>query len=95
MPGKNPEEYLPHLQHGKSLKNMYAFCKKRYLLKNCMLVAKSITCSKTVCLLQKALLAQKQYACCKKHYLFKNCMLVAKSITCSKTVCLLQKALLA
>ena len=38
------------------LKN-YALPKKRYLLKNCMLYAKSVTCSKTVCLLQKALLS--------------------------------------
>ena len=50
---------------------------------------------KTVCLLHKALLAQKLYACCKKRYLLKNCMLVAKSITVSKTIWFMQKALLA
>ena len=79
-----------------------------HLLKNRMLVAKSITwpkticfmkkritCSKTVCLLQKGLLAQKLYALWKKHYLLKNCMLVAKSVTCSKTLCFMKKALLA
>ena len=60
-----------------------------------MLYAKSITCSKTVCFMQKALIAQKLCALCKKHYLLKNCMLVAKNITCSKTICFLQKALLA
>jgi len=56
------------------------FC---YLLKNCMFVTKSITCSKTVYFIQKSLLAQKLYALCKRRYLLK------------KTICFMQKALLA
>jgi hypothetical protein len=54
---------------------LYALCKKHYLLKNCIFYAKSITCSKTVCFMKKALLAQKLNA-----FAYNNAMVSLKMV---------------